>query len=161
MSGFPRTAWHCASCGNTQGLGPVLARRYHANRKRGAGQQPASLRWLRYPVGSTNRGRTRDHRHRAEGIESDPQHEHLRSRRFVRSNHCGHERGHARQYRRVVVTHARLAGSQSASRAWLWPTAVVASRLTRGEFKYRRRSILRSRPSRIIERERSAVPLTP
>jgi len=31
-------------------------------------------------------------RHRAEGIESDPQHEHLRSRRFVRSNHCGHER---------------------------------------------------------------------
>ena len=34
---------------------------------------------------------------------------------FVRSNHCGHERGHARQYRRVVVTHARLAGSQSAS----------------------------------------------
>ena len=76
-----------------------------------------ALRWLRYPVGSTHRGRTRDHRHRAEGIESDPQHEHLRSRRFVRSNHCGHERGHARQYRRVVVTHTRLAGSQSASRA--------------------------------------------
>src|SRR5205807_517268 len=42
------------------------------------------------PVGSTHRGRTRHHRHRAEGIESDPQHEHLRSRRFVRSNHCGH-----------------------------------------------------------------------
>src|SRR5499433_956293 len=42
-------------------------------------------------------------------------------RRFVRSNHCGNERGHARQYRRDVVTHARLAGSQSASRAWLWP----------------------------------------
>ena len=49
--------------------------------------------------------------------ESDPQHEHLRSRRFVRSNHRGHDRGHARQYRRVVVTHARLACSQSASRA--------------------------------------------
>jgi Enoyl-(Acyl carrier protein) reductase len=29
-----------------------------------------ALRWLRYPVGSTHRGRTRDHRHRAEGIES-------------------------------------------------------------------------------------------
>jgi Protein of unknown function (DUF2380) len=50
-------------------------------------------------------------RHRAEGIESDPQHEHLRSRGFVRNNHSGHEHGHARQYRRVVVTHARLAGS--------------------------------------------------
>src|SRR5262249_38308510 len=105
----------------TRGLGPVLARRYHADRTRGAGKQPASLRWLRYPVGSTHRGQTRDHRHRAEGIESHSQHEHLRSRRFVRSNHCGHERGHARQYRRDVVTHARLAGSQSASRAWLWP----------------------------------------
>src|SRR5262249_50210246 len=32
-----------------------------------------------------------------------------------------HERGHARQYRRDVVTRARLAGSQSASRVWLWP----------------------------------------
>ena len=59
---------------------------------------------------------------------SNPQHEHLRSRRLNRSDHCGHERGHARQYRRDVVTHARLAGSQSASRAWLWPTAVVARR---------------------------------
>jgi hypothetical protein len=64
---------------------------------------------------------SRPQAHRAEGIESDPQHEHLRSRRFVKRNHCGHERGHARQYRRVVVTHARLAGSQSASSAWLWP----------------------------------------
>jgi Protein of unknown function (DUF2380) len=100
---------------------PVLARRYHADRKRGAGKQPASLWWLRYPVRATHRSRTRDHRHSAEGIESDPQHEHLRSRRFVKRNHCGHERGHARQYRRVVVTHARLAGSQSASSAWLWP----------------------------------------
>src|SRR5262249_6163390 len=72
-------------------------------------------------LGPTHRGRTCDHRHRAEGIESDSQHEHLRSRRFVGSNHCGHERGHARQYRRDVVTHAQLAGSQSPSRAWLWP----------------------------------------
>ena len=112
----------------TQGLGPVLARRYHADRTRGAGKQPASLRWLRYALGPTHRGRTGDHRHRAEGIESDPQHEHLRSRRLNRSDHCGHERGHARQYRRDVVTHARLAGSQSASRAWLWLTAVVARR---------------------------------
>jgi DoxX len=79
----------------------------------------------------TRPGHPRHHRHRAKGIESDPQHEHLRSGRFVRSNHCSHERGHARQYRRVVVAHARLAGSQSASRAWLWPTAVVAPRLTR------------------------------
>src|SRR6516225_7620620 len=69
-------------------------------------------------------GAERDHRHRAKGIEPDPQHEHLRSRRLVRSNHCGHERGHARQYRRDVVTRARLAGSQSASRAWLWPPAL-------------------------------------
>jgi hypothetical protein len=82
----------------TQGLGPVLVRRYHANRKRGAGKQSASLWRLRYALGPTHRGRTRDHRHRAKGIESDPQHEHLRSRRFVRSNHCGHERGYARQY---------------------------------------------------------------
>jgi Fe-S cluster biogenesis protein NfuA len=59
--------------------------------------------------------------------KSDPQHEHLRSRRFVRSNHCGHERRHARQYRRVVVTHTQLAGSQSASRAWLWPPALSNS----------------------------------
>src|SRR5262249_36944661 len=65
--GLPGTARVATA---TQGLGPVLARRYHANRKRGAGKQPASLRWLRYPVGSTHRGRTRDHRHRAEGIES-------------------------------------------------------------------------------------------
>ena len=36
-------------------LGPVLARRYHANRKRGAGQQPASVRWLRYPVRNSSR----------------------------------------------------------------------------------------------------------
>src|SRR5262245_2939463 len=57
----------------------------------------------------------------------DPQHEHLRSRCFVGSNHCGHERGHAWQYRRDVVTHARLAGSQSPSRAWLWPPALSNS----------------------------------
>ena len=59
-------------------------------------------------------------RESAKGIESDPQHEHLRPRRFVGSNDCSHERGHARQYRRVVVTHAQLVGSQSAPRAWLW-----------------------------------------
>src|SRR5262249_60981947 len=81
-------------------------------------------RWLRYALSPTYRGRTSHHRHRAEGIESHSQHEHLRSRRFVRSNHCGYERGHARQYRRDVVTRARLAGSQSASRAWLWPPAL-------------------------------------
>src|SRR5262249_50079678 len=74
---------------DAQGLGPVLVRRE-------AQAQPASLRWLRYALGPTDRGRTCNHRYRAEGIESDPQHEHLRSRRFVRSNHCGHERGYAR-----------------------------------------------------------------
>ena len=55
---------------------------------------------------------------------SNPQHEHLRSRGLNRSDHCGHERGHARQYRRDVVTHARLAGLQSPSRVRLWPPAI-------------------------------------
>src|SRR5262245_54879838 len=50
----------------TRGLGPVLARRYHADRTRGTSKQPASVRWLRYPLGPTHRGQTRDHRHRAE-----------------------------------------------------------------------------------------------
>ena len=54
----------------------------------------------------------------------------LRSRRFVRSDHCGHERRHARHYRPDVVTHARLAGSQSTSRAWLWPQAALVTQLT-------------------------------
>src|SRR5262245_56549304 len=40
---------------------------------------------------------------------------------------CG-KRGHTRQYRRVVVPHARLAGSQSASRACLWPPALSERR---------------------------------
>jgi hypothetical protein len=59
---------------------------------------------------------------------------------FVRSNHCGHGRGHARQYRRDVVTHARLAGSQSASRAWLWPPALSDSIYSRGRMPDRARN---------------------
>src|SRR5215471_11964297 len=39
---------------------------------RGAGKHPASLQRLRYALGSTHRGRTCDHRHRAKGIESNP-----------------------------------------------------------------------------------------
>ena len=101
-----------------------FARRSRANRTRGTGKQPASLRWLRYAVGPTYRSQTRDHRHRAKDIESDPQHEHLRSRCIVGSNHRSHERGHARQYRRVVDTRAQLVGSQSASRGWLWSPAL-------------------------------------
>src|SRR5262249_30686313 len=108
-------------CGNYSGTRAGSRSSVSRQSQRSAGKQPASLRRLRYALGPTHRGRNGDHRHRAEGIESDPQHEHLRSRRFVRSNRCGHERGHARQYRRDVVTRARLAGSQSASRVWLWP----------------------------------------
>src|SRR5215468_6218286 len=46
-------------------------------------------------------------RERAEKERAPPLHDNPKAR-------------HARQYRRVVVTHARLAGSQSASCAWLW-----------------------------------------
>ena len=35
-------------------LGSILARRYHADRTRGAGKQPASLRWLRYALGAAS-----------------------------------------------------------------------------------------------------------
>jgi len=42
-----------------QGLGPVPALRHYVGRTRGAGKQPAFLRWLQHPVGLTHRCRTR------------------------------------------------------------------------------------------------------
>jgi hypothetical protein len=48
----------------------------------------------------------------------------LAKRCVVGGNPCCNERGHARQYRRVLVTRPRVAASQSITRVWIWSTAV-------------------------------------
>jgi hypothetical protein len=60
MSGFPRTAWHCASCGSYSG--PRAGSRSSISRQSQARHRQATCKpaVLRYALGPTDRGRTCD-----------------------------------------------------------------------------------------------------
>src|SRR5437763_1151064 len=58
------------------------------------------------------RRRTRRHRRGAEGFQPHPEHEHLYPRDRYGTPRRGDERRFARQYRRILVARARMAGTQ-------------------------------------------------